>query len=140
MEVEKARRERQRSPPLPDYDRSLVKSFQGYGKKKNKKAPAKDVPQLGMQAKQSIPPLVIPNDQPPPQGDPNLDYLAAAYGQKIDVAQLQAFLAEANITDGQFRETEPMKEKDHDIFRTYKWGRSLVGKRTGQNLVRKCTT
>jgi hypothetical protein len=58
---------------------ALIKSFEGYSKKGKKRA-AKEVPQLGMQPKQFIPPLVIHNDQPPPQGGSlNIDELSAAY-------------------------------------------------------------
>jgi hypothetical protein len=72
-----------------------------------------------MQHKQSIPLLVIHNDQPPPQGGSlNIDELSAAYGQTIDIEQLQTFLADVEITDGQFRKNEPMQERKHDIFWT----------------------
>jgi hypothetical protein len=111
-------RERQKSPQLSDYDCSLIKSFEGYGKKGKKRA-AKEVPQLGMQPKRSISPLVIHNDQPPPQGGSlNIDELSATYGQTINIEQ---FLADAEITDGQFHENEPMQEREHNIFQTYKW-------------------
>jgi hypothetical protein len=70
-----------------------------------------------LQPEQSIPPLVIHNDQPPPQGGSlNIDELSAAYSQTIDIEQLQAFLADAEITDGQFRENEPMQERESMIY------------------------
>uniref|UniRef100_A0A0E0K0S9 DUF8039 domain-containing protein n=1 Tax=Oryza punctata TaxID=4537 RepID=A0A0E0K0S9_ORYPU len=56
VQYEKIRRERNKSPPRSDYERSLDKS---YKESKRTKKQGKDVAQLGMQSKQTIEPLVV---------------------------------------------------------------------------------
>uniref|UniRef100_A0A0E0JJN4 Uncharacterized protein n=1 Tax=Oryza punctata TaxID=4537 RepID=A0A0E0JJN4_ORYPU len=56
VHYEKARRERNKSRPRSDYERSLDKS---YKESKRTKKQGKDVAQLGMQSKQTIEPLVV---------------------------------------------------------------------------------
>uniref|UniRef100_A0A0E0LYT7 Uncharacterized protein n=1 Tax=Oryza punctata TaxID=4537 RepID=A0A0E0LYT7_ORYPU len=59
-EHEKARRERNKSPPRSDYECSLDKSYKESNRTKKQ---GKDVAQLGMQSKQTIEPLVVQQSQ-----------------------------------------------------------------------------
>uniref|UniRef100_A0A0E0LSW9 Uncharacterized protein n=1 Tax=Oryza punctata TaxID=4537 RepID=A0A0E0LSW9_ORYPU len=109
IQYEKARRERNKSPPRSDYERSLDKS---YKESKRTKKQGKDVAQLGMQSKQTIEPLVV--QQLPIEYD---------HDALIQMMKDTALTREALL--GQ--KSPPKATIDVDTWKTsYVYGRSLV--------------
>uniref|UniRef100_A0A0E0LZJ8 Uncharacterized protein n=1 Tax=Oryza punctata TaxID=4537 RepID=A0A0E0LZJ8_ORYPU len=109
VQYEKARRERNKSLPRSDYERSLDKS---YKESKRTKKQGKDIAQLGMQSKQTIESLVV--QQLPVEYD---------HDALIQMMKDTGFTRETLL--GQ--KSPPKATVDIDTWKTsYVYGRSLV--------------
>jgi hypothetical protein len=107
--------------PRPDYEHSLNKSYKASQKAKRAR---KDVAQLGQQYLQSIDPLVVDDD------------CTNAQGGTIDLEQLNILMDTIGLTPQQLIEggASIPRAKCVDIFRTYKYGRSLVNPKSWSSL------
>ena len=121
-------------PPKPvdsDYECQIIKAHQAQQKKESSSSSSqaagqkcgKTVPQLGEQAAQSIPSLVVPTHE------------STGVGQLVITDEHRRQAAELGITVYQFLEMEPMDTlREEDIKRKYVRGEPLVEPEEVKNL------